>query len=33
MFLHNATQLEDEKCKFQKLQNKDHPIVRIYFKK
>ena len=25
MFLHNGTQLEGEKCKFQKLQNKDHP--------
>jgi len=25
MFLHNETQLEDEKCKFQKLQNKDNP--------
>jgi len=24
-FLHNGTQLEGEKCKFQKLQNKDHP--------
>ena len=26
-FLHNGTQLEGEKCKFQKLQNKDHPMV------
>jgi len=25
VFLHNGTQLEGEKCKFQKLQNKDHP--------
>ena len=25
--LHNGTQLEGEKCKFQKLQNKDHPNV------
>jgi len=25
--LHNGTQLEGEKCKFQKLQNKDHPKV------
>jgi len=28
VFLHNGTQLEGEKCKFQKLQNKDHPRVR-----
>ena len=25
VFLHNGTQLEGEKCKFKKLQNKDHP--------
>jgi len=25
VFLHNGTQLEGEKCKFRKLQNKDHP--------
>ena len=25
VFLHNGTQLEGEKCKFQKLQNKDSP--------
>jgi len=25
VLLHNGTQLEGEKCKFQKLQNKDHP--------
>jgi len=25
VFLHNGTQFEGEKCKFQKLQNKDHP--------
>jgi len=24
-FLHDGTQLEGEKCKFKKLQNKDHP--------
>ena len=24
-FLHNGTQLDGEKCKFKKLQNKDHP--------
>ena len=29
MFLHNETQLEGEKCKFQKLQNKDHPIQQV----
>jgi len=29
VFLHNGTQLEGEKCKFQKLQNKDHPSVLI----
>ena len=27
VFLHNGTQLEGEKYKFQKLQNKDHPTV------
>jgi len=27
VFLHNGTQLEGEKCKFQKLQNKDHPSI------
>ena len=27
VFLHNGTPLEGEKCKFQKLQNKDHPKV------
>jgi len=29
VFLHNGTQLEGEKCKFQKLQNKDHPTVDV----
>ena len=29
VFIHNGTQLEGEKCKFQKLQNKDHPIVQL----
>ena len=29
VFLHNGTQLEGEKCKFQKLQNKDHPISDV----
>ena len=28
-FLHNGTQLEGEKCKFQKLQNKDHPNIHV----
>jgi len=34
VFLHNRTELEGEKCKFQKLQNKDHPSCHtsIYFK-
>jgi len=31
VFLHNGTQLEGEKCKFQKLQNKDHPNTDINF--
>jgi len=29
MFLNNGTQLEGEKCKFQKLQNKDHPKASV----
>ena len=29
-FLHNGTQLEDEKCKFKKLQNKDHPNKLLF---
>jgi len=31
-FLHHGTQLEGEKCKFQKLQNKDHPIQQFCVK-
>ena len=30
VFLHNGTQLEGENCKFQKLQNKDHPSTCVY---
>jgi len=29
VFLHNGTQSEGEKCKFQKLQNKDHPSIHM----
>jgi len=29
VFLHNGTQLEGEKCKFKKLQNKDHPNLYL----
>jgi len=29
VFLHNGTQLEGEKCKFQNLQNKDHPRAHV----
>ena len=29
VFLHNGKQLEGEKCKFQKLQNKDHPNLLV----
>ena len=30
-FFYNETQLEGEKCKFQKLQNKDHPSTCMLF--